>query len=346
MDSLEALAARLDSMRNMNVAVIIVSYRSANLTIESVRSVDMERASTDVTIRLVVVDNASGDHPHLVRAIEDNGWGSWVTPILAPRNGGFAYGNNLGIQKAFEERTPAYIYLLNPDAQVRPGAIKALVSFLESNETVGIAGSSFENPDGSDWPIAFRFPSIVSELCGAVEIGVISRLLERWEVPRRMSRAAQPVDWICGASMMIRSKVFDTIGGLDENYFLYFEETDFCRRAREAGFATWYVPASRVMHIIGQSSGLTERACRPTRLPAYWFESRRRYFAVAFGIPQAILIDLLVILAYPIGLLKRLALGRAATGIPHFLRDFVRHSALRPCNRLVPAVRGFLPRGR
>ena len=333
-------------MCSVSVTVIIVSYRSAKLTIESLRSVDAERSGTDVAIRLVVVDNASGDYPHLVRAIEENGWGSWMTPILAPRNGGFAYGNNLGIQKAFEQHVPDYVYLLNPDAQVRPGAIRALVSFLESNKVIGIAGSSFENPDGSDWPIAFRFPSIVSEFCGTLEIGVISRLLERWQVPRHMSRVAQPVDWICGASMMIRSKVFDTIGGLDENYFLYFEETDFCRRARDAGFPTWYVPSSRVMHIIGQSSGLTERASRPTRRPPYWFDSRRRYFAVAFGIRRAMLIDLLVILAYPIGLLKRLALGRASTGIPHFFRDFLRHSVLRPRNRLIPAVRGLSPRGR
>lgn len=331
-------------MRNVNVTVIIVSYRSAPLTIESLRSVDADRSAASIAIRLIVVDNASGDYPHLVQAIEENGWGSWVTPILAPTNGGFAYGNNLGIRKAFEDDAPDYIHLLNPDAQVRPGAIQTLVSFLEAHPTVGIAGSSFENLDGSDWPIAFRFPSIASELCGALQIGVISRLLDRWEVARHMSRAQQPVDWICGASMMIRSRVFDAIGGLDENYFLYFEETDFCRRALAAGFPTWYVPESRVMHIIGHSTGVTERTSRPRRLPAYWFESRRRYFAVAFGIRRAILIDLLVVLAYPVGLLKRVALGRAATAIPHFFRDFLRHSVLRPRNRLVPAVRGLSPR--
>lgn len=342
MGALEAITP--NSMRNVSVTAIIVSYQSAPLTIESLRSVAAERSNANIGIRVIVVDNASGDHPHLVRAIEENGWGSWVTPILAPRNGGFSYGNNLGIRKAFEENSPDYIYLLNPDAQVRPDAIKVLVGFLEAHEAVGIAGSSFENPDGSDWPIAFRFPSVVSEVCGTLQIGIVTRLLERWAVPRNMSRVAQPADWICGASMMIRSKVFDAIGGLDENYFLYFEETDFCRRAREAGFPTWYVPQSRVMHIIGHSTGVTERMSRPKRLPSYWFESRRRYFTVAFGIRYAMLTDLLVVLAYPVGLLKRLALGRAASGVPHFFRDFLMYSVLRPRNRHVTPVRGLPPR--
>ena len=77
--------------------------------------------------------------------------------------------------------------------------------------------------------------------------------------------------------------LFSAIGGLDENYFLYFEETDFCLRARKAGFATWYVPQSRVMHIAGQSTKVTEVSDTPKRLPGYWFESRRRYYAVTFG---------------------------------------------------------------
>ena len=165
-----------------------------------------------------MVDNASGDYPLLKRAVAQNGWGSWAEVILAPRNGGFAYGNNLALRQAFAERAPDYLHLLNPDAQVRPGAIVALARFLEAHDTVGIAGSSFENLDGSDWPIAFRFPSLISELCAALHIGLVSRLLRRWQVPRQMSRTPQPVDWISGASMLIRARVFETIGGLDENY--------------------------------------------------------------------------------------------------------------------------------
>lgn len=330
-------------MHTVNVVVLIVSYQSAPLTIANLRSVQAEAASAapDIAIRAIVVDNASGDYPALQQAIEENGWSSWVSLILAPRNGGFAYGNNLAARKALEEYAPDYLHLLNPDAQVKPGGITALVRFLESQATVAIAGSSFENLDGSDWPIAFRFPSLISELCAALHIGLVSRLLQQWQVPRTMSRTAQPVDWISGASMLIRAHVYETLGGLDENYFLYFEETDFCRRARHAGFATWYVPESRVMHVAGHSTKTMERSGGLKRLPAYWFESRRRYFAVAGGVPHTILIDLIVVLAYPVGLLKRFALGRGSTAVPHYFRDFLRHSVLRSRNRSVPAFRGL-----
>jgi hypothetical protein len=331
-------------MRSVNVAVLTVSYKSAAFTIESLRSVAAERASAapEIDIRAIVVDNASGDYPLLLRAVAENDWGSWAEVILAPRNGGFAYGNNLALRKALAEQPPDYLHLLNPDTQVKPGAIVALVRFLEAHDAAGIAGGSFENRDGSDWPIAFRFPSLISELCAALHIGLVSRLLQSWQVPRRMSRIPQPVDWISGASMLIRAKVFATIGGLDENYFLYFEETDFCRRARAAGFATWYVPESRVMHDAGQTTKVMERTGSPTRLPPWWFESRRRYFAVAFGMRRAILIDLIVALTYPIGLLKRFALGRAATAVPHYFRDFLRHSVLRSRQRSVAPLRGSI----
>ena len=83
--------------------------------------------------------------------------------------------------------------------------------------------------------------------------------------------------------MMIRPLVFDTVGGFDEAYFLYFEETDFCLRAKRVGFPTWYVPESRVMHIQGQSTRVTGLHTRMKRLPPYWFESRRRYFIASYG---------------------------------------------------------------
>jgi hypothetical protein len=293
-----------------------------------------ERATAGADIRAVIVDNASGDFPSISRAIAASGWESWVTATVAPHNGGFAYGNNLGIRQALQSGPVDYIYLLNPDTQVRTGAIETLVRFLESDPRIGIAGSSFENQDGSEWPIAFRFPSFVSELSQALGFGPLLRALDRWAVARHMSQTAQQqVDWICGASMMIRAAVLEAIGGLDEHYFLYFEETDFCLRARRAGFATWYVPQSRVMHVGGQSTGVTERNTAPKRLPSYWFDSRRRYFAKAFGIGHAMAIDLAVLAAYPLGWLKRCTLRQRTRSVPHYYRDFIRGSVLRARNR-------------
>jgi N-acetylglucosaminyl-diphospho-decaprenol L-rhamnosyltransferase len=331
-------------MTDLDIAVVIVTYKSAQLTINSVSSLQAERATPGLRIRVIVVDNASGDIDAIARAVGENDWSSWVTLIAAPMNGGFAYGNNLGIQRAYEGGRPRYVYLLNPDTEVRRGAVGSLVSFLEAHTEVAIAGSSIENPDGSDWPIAFRFPTLLSEVSGGLKMGLVTRFLSRWEVAQRMSKTPQPVDWICGASMMIRPSLLTAIGGFDENYFLYFEETDFCFRAKQAGYSTWYVPESRIMHIVGQSTKVTERTSRPKRLPAYWFESRRRYFAVSFGVGRAMAIDMVALLAYSLGWLKRLALRRTHTAVPHLIRDLFQHSVLWPSNRKFPPVRGFRPR--
>jgi GT2 family glycosyltransferase len=326
-------------MTDLDIAVVIVTYKCAALTIESLRSVAAERLASGLYIRTIVVDNDSGDAPTIAEAIEENHWRPWVTLITAPKNGGFAYGNNLGIARAYEERAPSYIYLLNPDAQVRRGAIKSLVNFLESHPDAGIAGSSFENLDGSEWPIAFRFPSLTSEMLQGAQLGFLMRIFSRSMVAQEMTKIPQPIDWICGASMLIRPSVLQAIGGMDENYFLYFEETDFCYRAKAAGFATWYVPESRVMHIMGQSTTVTDQAIGPRRLPAYWFESRRRYFAASYGLRCAMAIDILSLAGAAVGLLKRVVTMRMHEATPHYIRDLIRCSILWPSNRKIPAAK-------
>jgi N-acetylglucosaminyl-diphospho-decaprenol L-rhamnosyltransferase len=328
-------------MRDLDIAVVIVTYRCAALTVESLGSLETERATCGMRIRAIVVDNASGDTPELAAAIDAKRWSAWVTLVTAPRNGGFAYGNNLGLERAYADAPPSYVYFLNPDAQVRPGAIATLAHFLEAHPEVGIAGGSFETADGNDWPIAFRFPGLASELLHGMEIGALTRRFQRWMVAQSMSRVAQPTDWISGAAMMIRPSVLAKIGGLDENYFLYFEETDFCYRAKQAGLSTWYVPDSRVMHAMGQSTKVGDSDLSAKRLPGYWFESRRRYFAMTYGIGKAIAIDAVALLANSIGLLKRAVLRR--TSAPHFIRDLLRHSILWPRNRSLPAARCYRP---
>jgi hypothetical protein len=330
-------------MKEIDLAVAIVSYKSAQLTIDCLSSIEAERSSGGIRIRVVVVDNASGDAPAIAEAIEKNSWSSWVTLVRAPRNGGFAYGNNLAFRVAQEDGPPDYFHLLNPDTLVRKGAIGALVRFLEAHPDVGIVGSSFENFDGSDWPIAFRFPSILSEIESGLQLRLASRFLQRWAVAVQMSLVPQPIDWVPGASMMIRPLVFDAIGGFDETYFLYFEETDFCFRAKKAGYSTWYVPESRIMHIAGQSTkvtGPTNAASK--RLPSYWFESRRRYFMASNGIAHAIAVDVVTVLAYAFGHLKRIAQRRTDRGVPYFLRDLAYHSVLWPRNRKLGATKSYV----
>jgi N-acetylglucosaminyl-diphospho-decaprenol L-rhamnosyltransferase len=328
-------------MGSPDVAVVIVTYKSAALTVACLTSIEQERSVSAARIRVVVIDNASGDAPAIAQAIDANDWGAWATLVVAPRNGGFAYGNNLGVNYAFGQAIPDYLYLLNPDTEVRPGVIDALVSFLENTPGAGIAGSSIENRDGSDWPFAFRFPTLQSEVIAGMQWGVVTRMLERWNVPMQMGRTSQQVDWISGAGMMIRSRTFVGIDGFDESYFLYFEEVDFCRRARATGNSVWYVPEGRIMHICGQSTSVTDHNLGYRRLPGYWFESRRRYFAVSFGIGWSIAIDVAAIAAGTFGLVKRFLLGRSHTVTPHFIRDVLSHSMIWRRNREMPPFRGL-----
>jgi N-acetylglucosaminyl-diphospho-decaprenol L-rhamnosyltransferase len=330
-------------MNDVDVAVVIVSYKSAELAIECLASIHSERETQNLRIRVVLVDNASGDLPPIAQAVERNGWSSWVTLVLAPKNGGFSYGNNLGIRAAYERGRPGYVYLLNPDTQVRPGAIAALVQFLANHPQVGIAGSSFETEDGKDWPFAFRFPTLLSEIEHGVQLGLVTRCLSSWTVARTMNSTAQPADWISGASMMIRPAVLSAVGCLDENFFLYFEETEFCHRAHRAGFSTWYVPESRVMHMIGKSTNVDEKTRFRRPLPGFWFDSRMRYYAMTRGLGTAALIDAVAIVSSSLGLLKRKLMRRPGT--PHYIRDLLAHSILLRKNRCFAPLKSYFPPG-
>jgi GT2 family glycosyltransferase len=249
-----------------------------------------------------------------------------VTVLVSERNGGFAYGNNVGLKEASRDGMPDFVHLLNPDTVLHPGALNALTRFFAAHPRAGLAGGIFENGDGSEWAIAFRFPTLVSEIEQGVQLGVVSRLLSRWRVPMDMGYEPRAVDWLSGASIMIRGEVFEKVGRMDETFFLYFEETEFCFRAKRAGYEVWYVPDSRVTHIAGQSTKVTERNVAARRLPSYWFNSRRLYFTLTHGAVYAALADVGAILAGVVGVAKRALRGRAADSVPHFLRDIAAHS--------------------
>ena len=255
---------------------IIVNYRTPGLVVDCLRSLAPEVAA-EPGVRVVVVDNLSPDDSLAVigDAIRTNGWAGWCTLVAGEKNGGFSWGNNLAIRYLRDTANPDYFHLLNPDTVVRPGAVSRLLDFLETHPEVGIAGSRLFYPDGRVQRSAFRFHGIRSEIDRGMKFGPVSKLLHRHIVAPPPRDEPHPTDWVSGASMMIRGEVFDRIGPLDEDYFLYYEETDFCLRATRAGFAVWYVPDSCVVHLEGASTGIA----RPGKsLPAYWFASRRRYF--------------------------------------------------------------------
>lgn len=312
----------------MSLLVVIVNYRTADLTIDCLRSLRDEVAGL-AGAQVVVTDNASRDDSvaRIADAIERNAWSSWVTLHPLEHNGGFAYGNNAAIRPALElPDPPEYVLLLNPDTVIRPGAISTLLQFMESHPTVGIAGSRLEDPDGTPQPSAFRFPSIASEFEEGARIGWVSRLLASRRVAPPPPAEQCPAQWVAGASMMIRKAVFDAIGLLDERYFMYYEEVDFCRRAHDAGWPCWYVPQSRVVHLVGQSSGITDVKKSQKRRPAYWFASRRRYFLTHCGRVATILADLMWAAGFAQWRLRQTLLRKPNGDPQRLLSDFIRHN--------------------
>jgi len=273
------------------VFVAIVNYRTADLVVDCLASL----ASEVVDLRggrVIVVDNDSGDGSlQKVRdQIERRGWTAWAECLALPRNGGFAYGNNAAIRRVRElDPTFAAVVMLNPDTVVLHDAIRRLVAFLDAHPEVGIAGPQIENQNGDVQVSAHADPSPWGELRDAAQLGLLSRWPTRTMLPASPT-GAHACDWVSGACMAVRRQVLDDVGPLDEGFFLYFEEVDFCVRARRGGWSCWFVPEARVVHFEGAATGI--RIAR-RRLPAYWYASRRRFFVKCYGISGLLAADVL-----------------------------------------------------
>jgi GT2 family glycosyltransferase len=309
----------------MRLLIVIVNYRTAELTVDCLRSV-APQITPDM--RAVVIDNLSGDHSvqEIARAIDYNDW-NWASVVEAQRNGGFAFGNNEAIRPALKsDDPPEFVLLLNPDTVLRDGAIAALLSFMESRPAAGIAGSRLEDPDGTVQISAFRFHTIASEFERGIRLGLVTRLLASKVVAAPAPKQAAQTDWVAGASMIIRREVFEKIGLMDERYFMYFEEVDFCRTAKRAGFEIWYAPASRVVHLVGAASELSDARKHRKRRPTYWFDSRRRYFAKNHGVFYACLADIAFAIGFALWRVRRFVQKKEDRDPPNLLGDFVRNS--------------------
>lgn len=310
-----------------NICIIIVNYRTADLTISCLRS--LAPAADGSLVRVVVVDNGSNDDSiqKLIAAIEQEGWASWVTLRALDTNGGFAVGNNVVLRAALREiSAPEFFWLLNSDTQIRPGALDALVAFMESHPHVGIAGSRLEDEDGTVQRSAFRFPTILGEFENGLRWGIASRVLARWVIAPPAPRVAARTAWVAGASMLVRRAVFETIGLLDEKFFMYFDDVDFCQRAVRANWECWYVPTSRVVHWVGQSSRVTDTRRAAPRRPAYWFAARHHYFLQHHGWLYSALADAAWLCGFGIWRVRCWLEGKPDRDPPQLWRDFIRHS--------------------
>ncbi|MHB8622285.1 MAG: glycosyltransferase family 2 protein [Sulfuricaulis sp.] len=272
--------------------IVIVNYRTAKLSIDALRSLSTQVADLGGG-RVVVVDNDSrdGSVEKLTAAVKRDDWSSWADVMRLDRNGGFAFGNNAAIRVALAcPDNVDYVMLLNPDTVARDGAIKALVEFMNGHPRAGIAGSSLENADGGLECSAHRIHSPLSELDSGARLGPLSRLLHQYVVWGSPRAEAHQCDWVSGASMIVRREVLQQVGLMDDGYFLYFEEVDFCWRAKRAGWEVWYVPQSRVIHFEGAATGIRTAA---KRRASYWYDSRRRFFVKYYGISGLVLADIL-----------------------------------------------------
>jgi N-acetylglucosaminyl-diphospho-decaprenol L-rhamnosyltransferase len=315
----------------MKLLTIIVNYRTAESALLAAEA--WMRATLKLPeARLVIVDNQSDDgsferltRERSTRGLAERAWIDRVELLASDRNGGFGYGNNLALRRNLASADPAeFFYLLNPDAFPEPDAIERLLAFLEGHPEVGIAGSFVNEPGHIPHESAFRFHTWLSELENGVAFRPISWLLADWIVAMPVPTETCRVGWVGGASMMIRRSVLEKVGLFDERFFLYFEETDLCRRAADAGFPSYFVKDSVVTHVGGASTGMTNSRKKP--IPSYWFESRNHYFDKHHGR----LYRYAASLAWASGrvfLQARYAIqGREDRFPQRFLWDFCRHS--------------------
>ena len=172
---------------------------------------------------------------------------------------------------------------MNSDTIVRPEAIATLLQTAESHPEAGIVSPRLEWPDGTPQESCFRYLSPMSELIGAAHTGPITAILKRFDVPLPVSDTMVKPDWTSFACVLIRREVVNDIGLMDDGYFMYFDDVDYCRRARKAGWDILHNPKARVVHLRGGSSPVKQRTLERKRLPRYYYASRTRYFFLAYG---------------------------------------------------------------
>ncbi len=223
----------------MDLSIIIVSWNTEEYLRACLESV--YRNAGDLELEVIVVDNASRDGTvDMVR-----GGFPHVRLIANADNAGFCKANNQGIEIAHGD----LLLLLNPDTEVKPCALRALVDFLRTHPEAGVAGPMLLNTDGSIMPNGHTFPTVRRELMGIT--GLSQRRKAAYEADmygREDFSVGTEVDVVCGAALLTRREVVERIGGLDEDLFMFYDEVDFCRRVRSAGWRVFYVPESRITH--------------------------------------------------------------------------------------------------
>lgn len=271
------------------LAIVLLNYRTPDLVEQCLASlvpqVDPAR------VRVVVVDNDSGDGSatQIADALDRHGWHDRVTLLESGHNGGFSYGNNYGIRRVDAE----WVMLLNSDTLFREGALDELLQAADAHPDIEMLSPRLEGPDGTPQESTFTFQRPVSELIHSAGTGVISRLFRRFVIARPVAEAPTDFEWTSFACVMIRRSLLDRVGLLDEGYFMYFEDVDFCRRAQRAGAQVLHWPQAHVVHLSGGSSSVKTAIAKRGRPPRYFYASRARYFKKFYGTAGLLVTNLL-----------------------------------------------------
>jgi hypothetical protein len=243
----------------MDLSIIILNHKTKNLLKECLRAIRF--AQPKLVFEVIVVDNASGDgSPEMVLADFPE-----ARLIRAEENLGYAGGNNLGLKAA----TGRAIMVMNPDILVLPGSLETLVRFLDTHGDVGVVGPGLVNPNGSIQPSCYRFHSVLTPLYRRTLLGLLpagKRAVADYLMADFDHEQVRDVDWLLGGALCARRSAIEQVGPLDEAFFLYFDDTDWCRRFWEHGWRVVYCPDARMVHFHQRASrgGVLELFRNPT----------------------------------------------------------------------------------
>jgi N-acetylglucosaminyl-diphospho-decaprenol L-rhamnosyltransferase len=222
---------------DLPMSVVVVSYNSRELLSACLASIELEQSG-----QVIVVDNASSDGSAEIVAQDF----PWVSLIKSKKNDGYGAAANLAITSCSSK----YVLLLNCDTLLQPGTLQALTDYLDQHPQVAIVGPVLVNPDGTRQASCFSFPTPVQTLLKETSLSKI------WsdELSKVSPGSAQDVPWVLGAALAIRRLAFESVGGFDPSFFMYYEEVDLCYRLNKSGWQTHFTPSATVTHIGGAST--------------------------------------------------------------------------------------------
>jgi GT2 family glycosyltransferase len=248
-----------------DTAVIIVSYNTRELTLQAVAAA--RKATVGLDARVIVADNGSTDGTaEAVRAADPE-----VTVLVNPDNPGYG----AAVNRATAARPSAHVCAMNADVVLEPESLLTLRRFLDANQACGLVGPALVHADGTPQPSAKRFPTLgfaLGEVFGLHSLAPRTRWVRRFYYEDRDLARDGRVDTVSGSMMLLRGEAFDAVGRFDEGFWMYFEETDLCRRLQNRGHAVALCPAAQAVHQHGASTRQTS-----VRLVEYYL-SYVRYF--------------------------------------------------------------------